>query len=168
MAKVLGVTRLSREQEESTSIERQHEQIQRWADQNGHVLVAWADDVDVSGSVSPFDRAELGKYLRPPLSASWDVLVAAKLDRLTRDTGHFDALVKWAVTSRRSPLTSWPKRLDLSTAAGAFSGNIFAAAAAFERMRIAERNRESRAKLARLGRWPGRNTCIRLLSRAPG
>uniref|UniRef100_A0AB39U217 Resolvase/invertase-type recombinase catalytic domain-containing protein n=1 Tax=Mycolicibacterium phage Alyssa1 TaxID=3240801 RepID=A0AB39U217_9CAUD len=47
--KVLGRARLSVASEESTSIERQREVIEQWANANGHTVVGWAEDIDVSG-----------------------------------------------------------------------------------------------------------------------
>jgi site-specific DNA recombinase len=59
--RVLGRLRLSRSTEESTSIERQREVVQQWADANGHTVVGWATDVDVSGSLDPFKTPQLGR-----------------------------------------------------------------------------------------------------------
>ena len=61
--RVLGRLRLSRATEESTSIERQREVIQQWSDMHGHTVVGWATDLDVSGSVDPFDTPQLGDWL---------------------------------------------------------------------------------------------------------
>ncbi|WP_269757228.1 recombinase family protein [Streptomyces sp. CNZ748] len=63
MARVLGVVRLSRVSDETTSPERQRRSIQRWADQEGHVVVGWVEDIDVSGGVEPWKRPEFGKWL---------------------------------------------------------------------------------------------------------
>ncbi|GGQ32290.1 hypothetical protein GCM10010233_57300 [Streptomyces pseudogriseolus] len=61
MARVLGVVRLSRVSDETTSPQRQRRSIQRWADQEGHVVVGWVEDIDVSGGVEPWKRPEFGK-----------------------------------------------------------------------------------------------------------
>ena len=78
--RVLGRIRLSRSSEESTSVERQRELIENWAKTNNHEIVAWAEDVDVSGAISPFDTPALGPYLKEPASNEWDILVAWKLE----------------------------------------------------------------------------------------
>jgi len=48
--RALGVTRLVRDTEESTSVERQTEQIRATAAPRGHALVHVSVDTDVSGS----------------------------------------------------------------------------------------------------------------------
>ena len=93
--RVLGRIRLSRSREESTSVQRQRELIQSWADNNGHEVVAWAEDVDVSGSVSPFEAPELGPYLTDKHKGEWDILVAWKLDRLARNAISMNYLFGW-------------------------------------------------------------------------
>jgi site-specific DNA recombinase len=72
--RVLGRLRLSRSTDESTSIDRQRELITQWADLNDHTVVGWAEDIDVSGSVDPFDTTQLGDWLssRAP---EFDVIV---------------------------------------------------------------------------------------------
>jgi site-specific DNA recombinase len=85
--RVLGRLRLSRSTEESTSIERQREIVQQWADANGHSVVGWAEDIDVSGAVDPFDTPQLGPWLGHRVT-EWDILCAWKLDRLGSETGY--------------------------------------------------------------------------------
>ena len=60
MARVLGRIRLSRLTDESTSAERQRELIEQWSAMHDHEVVGWAEDLDVSGSVDPFDTRALG------------------------------------------------------------------------------------------------------------
>ena len=85
---------LSRSTRESTSIERQREIIQQWAGSNNHTVVGWASDIDVSGSLDPFDTPELGKWLsdRAP---EWDIVAAWKLDRLGRNAIQLNKLFGW-------------------------------------------------------------------------
>lgn len=52
MARVLGRVRLSRLTDESTSAERQRELIEQWSAMNDHTVVGWAEDLDISGSVT--------------------------------------------------------------------------------------------------------------------
>lgn len=48
----------------------------------------------MSGSISPFDRKDLGPWLTDPEKISlWDAIIVAKLDRLTRNL--FDFLEFW-------------------------------------------------------------------------
>jgi DNA invertase Pin-like site-specific DNA recombinase len=78
--RVLGRLRLSR----STSIPRQREIITQWADANSHTVIGWADDIDVSESVDPFDTPQLGKWLNKRAS-DFDIVACWKLDRLGRN-----------------------------------------------------------------------------------
>src|ERR1700744_1757206 len=85
LMRALGRIRLSKDADETgTSIERQRESIETWAKMHGHDVVGWAVDSGVSGSMSPFDSPELGPWLREPHLALWYVLVAYRLDRLSR------------------------------------------------------------------------------------
>ena len=63
MGRVLGVRRLSHDTDASTSIERQGESIEHWARAHEHTVVAMTQDTDVSGSIAPQDRDDLGPWL---------------------------------------------------------------------------------------------------------
>ena len=108
---------MSRSSEESTSVERQRELIENWAKTNNHEIVAWAEDVDVSGAVSPFDTPALGPYLKEPASNEWDILVAWKLDRLARNSININKLFAW-ITDNDKTLVSISENIDLSTWVG--------------------------------------------------
>ena len=79
---------------ESTSIERQREIIQQWCDANSHAVVGWASDVDVSGSVDPFETPDLGKWLGQRAS-EFDIVACWKLDRLGRNAIQLNKLFGW-------------------------------------------------------------------------
>ncbi len=85
MGRVLGVRRLSHDTDASTLIERQGESIEHWAMAHGHTVVAMTQDTDVSGSVAPHYRDDLGPWLTDRAKLTqWNILCVAKLDRLTR------------------------------------------------------------------------------------
>ena len=92
--RVLGRLRLSRSTEESTSIERQREVIAQWANANGHTVVGWAQDIDVSGSVDPFDTPALGPWLNDR-APEFDIVACWKLDRLGRNAIQLSKLFVW-------------------------------------------------------------------------
>jgi site-specific DNA recombinase len=96
--RVLGRLRLSRSTEESTSIERQREIIQQWADTNKHTVIGWA---------------ELGEWLnrRAP---EWDILCAWKLDRLGRNAIQLNRLFGWCGEHDKT-VVSCSESIDLST-----------------------------------------------------
>ena len=151
--RVLGRVRISRSSEESTSIERQREIIEAWAKQNDATVIGWAEDLDVSGSVDPFDTPALGPWLTDRLH-EWDVLCSWKLDRLARRAvplhrlfglcqDHDKVLV---CVSDNIDLSHWVGRLVASVIAGVAEGELEA---------IRERTRGSQRKLRELGRWAG-------------
>lgn len=61
--RALGIARLRRDTDTSTSIERQAEQIQLQAQLRGDELVHAVKDKDVSGAASPFGRPKLAPWL---------------------------------------------------------------------------------------------------------
>jgi site-specific DNA recombinase len=56
--------RLSNETEESTSPERQREQDEAYCGSKGRDIVHVCEDLDASGAIPPFDRGDLGRWLR--------------------------------------------------------------------------------------------------------
>jgi len=84
VARVLGAVRLSRLTDETTSPERQREDITLWAKLYGHTVTHITVDTDVSGSLPATLRPELGPWLtEPDKVAQWDILVSSKLDRIS-------------------------------------------------------------------------------------
>ena len=153
--RVLGALRLSRDQDESTSIEGQREQIERWAAARGYAVTAWAEDVDVSGGVPSLDRPDLKRKLADP--ASFDIVAGIKIDRLSRDTADFLSFAGW-LNQRGKWLVSTGESICLKgdgSASDMANATVLAAFATMERQRMAERARDSRARLARAGRWGG-------------
>lgn len=152
--RVLARTRISRATEESTSIERQRELIENWARDNDHDIVAWAEDIDVSGSVSPFDAPELGPYLEDPLSEEWDILVAWKLDRLARNSINTHKLFAWIIEQDKT-LVSISENIDLGTWVGRMVASVIAGVAEGELEAIRERTKAAKQKMREQGRWFG-------------
>ncbi len=151
--RVLGRVRLSRSTEESTSVERQREVIQQWASANGHEIVGWAEDLDVSGSVDPFDTPGLGPWLNHR-AGEWDVICSWKLDRLGRNAIQLNRLFGWCQDHDKT-VVSCSESIDLGSWAGRMLASVIAGLAEGELEAIRERQRSSRSKLRQLGRWPG-------------
>lgn len=152
--RVLGRTRLSRSSEESTSIERQREIIESWANQHDHEIVGWAEDVDVSGSVDPFDTPELGSWLSDERKGEWDILCAWKMDRLARRTVPLHRLIGWTQDNDKT-LVCIADNIDLSHWVGRLVASVIAGVAEGELEAIRERNAASHKKLREVGRWHG-------------
>jgi site-specific DNA recombinase len=152
---MLGCIRLSRETDETTSPQRQREQLTRFAQLHGHELIEITEDLDTSGAVSPFKRDGLGPWLtEPALIARYDVIAVAKLDRLSRSLMDFANLLAWAQDHGKT-IASVAESLDFGSAAGRLLASILALFAQFERERIGERVAEAHATLKKAGRFGG-------------
>lgn len=151
--RVLGRLRLSRSTDESTSIERQKEIIEQWAQTHDHTVVGWAEDVDVSRSVDPFDTPELGKWLNDR-APEWDIVATWKLDRLATGSIYLNRVMHWCFEHDKV-LISVTENFDLSTWVGRMIANVIAGVAEGELEAIRERQLASRQKLRESARWAG-------------
>jgi DNA invertase Pin-like site-specific DNA recombinase len=155
--RLLPCIRLSVLDDQSTSPERQFEKIETFARIGDHELVPITEadyDLDVSGSVSPFDRPGLGPWLKDDRIGMWDAICVAKLDRLTRSLFDFVTLVSW-LEARGKTLVCLDPVLDLSTPEGLAFASVTIAFAQFERETIAARVRDAYDKLVRDGQYAG-------------
>lgn len=74
----------------------QQESGTKWAQERGHTIVGTFRDLDVSATVSPFERPDLGPWLAPEQQGEWDVLVFSKIDRMFRSTRDCVKFAEWA------------------------------------------------------------------------
>jgi len=82
--RTLSVERLSKQAPGQTGRRSQDKGNRRYARENGLDIVAWAFDY-YSGNSALWDRPEARPYFTDPeLIASWDVLLGAVVDRITR------------------------------------------------------------------------------------
>src|SRR5690606_15583381 len=152
--RALGVLRLSRSADESTSIERQRESIQLWAAASGATIIDWAEDDGVSGDVSAFDRPALGAWLTEEKAHEYDVVVGWKIDRLSRNTLDFLKLWQW-LEDHGKDIAVTDINIDTSNAAGKVVITLLAALAEFERSMTRDRILDSQKKLRASGRFRG-------------
>ncbi|MFE2856312.1 recombinase family protein [Streptomyces lavendulae] len=174
MARVLGVVRLSKVSDESTSPERQRRSIQRWADREGHVVVGWAEDIDVSGGVEPWRRPQFGRWLPSTIgkdvsavehrialeesrAAEYDVICALKLDRLSRRVLHVHTLVEWCERHGKEVATV-EDGINLNTQMGKLLFGLIATFAEGELEAVKARAKSSYDHLVKEGRWRGGRT----------
>jgi site-specific DNA recombinase len=151
----LARIRLSVSTDESTSVERQREIITHWSQIHDHTIVGWAEDIDVSGKLSPFDTPQFGDWLKNRYP-EFDGVVAWKLDRLARSMFGLNDLFQWAKTNSKT-VVSITESLDLSTTVGVMVAQILAGVAQMELEAIQARQSGSQAHLRQVGRWPGGN-----------
>ncbi len=119
-----------------------------------HEIVGWAEDLDVSGSVDPFDTPSLGPWLSEDKRGDWDILVAWKLDRVGRRAIPLNHLFGWVMEHNKT-LVCVSDNIDLSTWVGRLVANVIAGVAEGELEAIKERTKASRKRLLESGRWPG-------------
>lgn len=165
------MVRLSRDKDDSTSVARQRDYITSWADQNGHEIVGWAQDIDVSGGVAPWLRPKLGQWLpatigtgateeaerrawRESKASEFDILAAWRLDRVSRRVIHLNNLIEWCGEHGKL-LVSTSEGFDVQSPMGRVFVNILAALAEGELEAIKERAKSSFTHLMRKGRWRG-------------
>ncbi|AGK87236.1 integrase [Mycobacterium phage Methuselah] len=74
----------------------QQETGAKWVAEQGHTVVGSFKDLDVSATVSPFERPDLGPWLSPELEGEWDILVFSKIDRMFRSTRDCVKFAEWA------------------------------------------------------------------------
>jgi site-specific DNA recombinase len=151
--RALGVIRLSRMTEETTSPARQRQIIEQWAHARGATIVGWAEDEGVSAAVDPWDRPQLGPWLRGE-QQPFDTLVVWRLDRLARRVLHFAALLEWARAEDKD-MVSATEGFDLSTPLGRMFAQMIAMLAEGELEAIKERQKSSYQHLVTKGRHRG-------------
>lgn len=94
--RALRATRISVETDESTSIERQDQVIEKKINERGDVLVGRAEDRNVSAfKVGPFQRPSLGAWLNDRVD-EFDVVYFARQDRAIRSMKDLHELAGWA------------------------------------------------------------------------
>jgi site-specific DNA recombinase len=152
--RVLGVIRLSDLSDETTSPERQRSSIEKYAGAYDHEIVGWAEDIDVSGAVSPFDRKDLGGWLTDASAGRYDGLLAVRIDRVSRSLFDFLDLWRW-LDKRNKTIISVTEQLDFGTPVGRLLIGILAMFAQFEREMIQARVRDSYNTARTAGRYAG-------------
>lgn len=127
--------------------------ISAWAEVNDHTVVGWAEDVDVSGSIDPFDTPNLGDWLNNRADA-FDVIAVWKLDRLSRNSIKLNKLFGWCIEHDKA-VVSCSEAIDLGTPVGRLIANVIGFLAEGELEAMRERQLSSRRKLRQAARWGG-------------
>lgn len=153
--RVLGAVRQSARRERGVSPAEQKRAIQRWADDRGHEVVKFTEDLARSGKLSAFKRPELGPWFTDPDKVVlWDILVTTKIDRACRNTLDFLTLYQWCDANGKQ-YVSLKEHIDMTTAQGRQNARDAASRAEWERDMDSERRLETIAELERQGRWTG-------------
>ncbi|MEJ2860541.1 recombinase family protein [Actinomycetospora flava] len=153
--RAIGYVRVSTggQVESGAGLDAQRAALVERADREGWDLEVVADEGLSAKTVD--DRPELVAALARLDAGDADVLVAAKLDRVSRSVADFARLLERAST-RGWRLVLLDLGVDTSTPAGEFVANTIANSAQYERRLIGQRTREGlaakRAQGVRLGR----------------
>jgi site-specific DNA recombinase len=156
-ARALVVTRLSRVTDATTSPERQLAICRELIAERGYDEIGVVEDLDVSGSVDPFDRKrrpELAGWLRER-GDEFDVLIAYRVDRLTRSIRHLQELVHWADDHGKLIVSATEQHFDMTTPFAHVVIALMGTVAQMELEAISERNRNRKQDDLRKGNYKG-------------
>jgi site-specific DNA recombinase len=147
-----GYIRLSKEDRDSTSPQRQRERIEKLCAERGWELVETFSDIDVSA----FNGKRRGAFDRMMGSlAGADAIVFWRLDRLTRSVAEFSRLLE---TTQKAgvQLVSTDQPIDTSSAMGKAFVQISSVFAELEAGTTSERSRQMMAYKRGRGEYVGR------------
>ena len=153
--RVTGYIRVSTDEQarEGVSLAAQRERLQAYAVALDLELVAVHEDA--GASAKSLDRPALRAALADLDSGRAEGLVVFKLDRLTRDLGDWNTLLRRYFIEKHA-LLSVSESMDTRSAAGRLQLNILMTVAAWEREIIGERTAEAlrylRAQGVKIGR----------------
>ncbi len=151
--RALIVVRLSRVTDDTTSPERQRSEAERVCNERGWTVVGVAEDLDVSGGKSPWDRPALASWLDRP--EDYDVIVFFRLDRLVRSVAHLWKMVEWSEDHGVTLVSATEPHFDLSDRFGRLIVALVATVAELELDGIRERTRSSHKHLYESGKYTG-------------
>ncbi len=151
---------------EKTSHLTQREAGVRHAEQRDMEVVGFFEDLDVSATVAPFDRPDLGPWLDDSadgMADAWDAMIFAKVDRAFRSIFDCVDVARWAEAHKKILIfTDDNITLDFRSEADSMAtmmAKIFLMLAALfaemELKRIKNRAKDAHAYLRRTPRWPG-------------
>lgn len=149
---MLGYIRVSTDEQADSGagLDAQRTAIEAEAERRGWTdRLRWIDDAGVSAAT--LDRAGVQQALAMLDSGEASVLVAAKIDRLSRSILDFATLTDRAERDGWS-LVALDAGLDMTTAAGKMMAGVLSVFAAYERDLIAERTRKALASRKAQGR----------------
>ena len=153
-ARAIGYVRVSTERQagEGVSLEAQAAKVRAMADVQDATLLRIIEDAGASGK--SLQRPGLAELLAAVEARSVDVVIVAKLDRLTRSVRDLaDLLEQFA--KRGVSLVSVAESLDTGSAAGRLVLNVMASVSQWEREAIGERTRDAMRHKKAMGQRVG-------------
>lgn len=155
--------RVSRVQDDGkTSHTTQRESGERYASAMDWDIVGFFEDLDVSASIAPWDRPDLGPWLNERAN-DWDALIFSKVDRAFRSIKDCSDVAHWAEQNRKILVFSDDGivcnfREDGDPQAQMIAKLFLVMTAMFaelELKRFKGRNSDARKFLNTVDRWPG-------------
>jgi site-specific DNA recombinase len=153
--RVLPSIRLSNDTAATNSPATQRVSIEDWAAEHGHHIVAWAEDLDVSGAVPIRERPGIGPWLAGGRLGEWDAICGHELDRLFRDMRDFVTFARDMKREHGKIIIDVSDGTDTSTQRGMQILEDRALAAERERTRMAERRTRTAQRIRADQRWNG-------------
>lgn len=147
---IAAYIRLSRENEDSASIETQRANVRRWCEANGFDPTDLVEYVD--SGVSGAKALEARKGMRRLMAERPAVVVAWKLDRYARSVSEFLRLVAWG-EAHGVRLATTDNTINTASPTGRMVAVVLAALAEWEREMIKGRIIDGHATRRAQGRW---------------
>ncbi len=159
--RAIGYVRVSTEEQAASglSLDSQRRKVEAMATLSDLDLADVLEDA--GASASSLKRPGMNELMARVKGGQVDVIIIAKLDRLTRSIKDLSALLECLGKARRADgdkgvdLISTSESLDTSTATGRLVVNIMASVSQWEREVIAERTSAALQELLAQGRAPG-------------
>lgn len=149
--KIIGYVRLSRaSREESTSVVRQREIIEKTCAARDFELVGIVEDVDVSATKTRLDRPGLTEARERIRAGEADAVMVWRLDRIARSVVDFGVLLDEGLD-----IISATEPLDTASPMGRAMAEVLQVFARLEAKTIGLRISASQEHLRKVGRFPG-------------
>ncbi|WVX87902.1 serine integrase [Arthrobacter phage Berrie] len=149
--RIIGYVRLSRaSREESTSVVRQREIIEKTCAARDFELVGIVEDVDVSATKTRLERPGLSEVRERIKSGEADAVMVWRLDRIARSVVDFGVLLDDGLD-----IISATEPLDTASPMGRAMAEVLQVFARLEAKTIGIRISASQEHLRKVGRFPG-------------
>lgn len=153
--RLIANIRLSHDTETTNAPEVQRADIQDYAEEFGHRVVAWTEDMDVSGAIPIRNREGIGPWLAEDRLDEWDGLIGARLDRLFRDQLDFLLWCRDFGDKYGKIIIDVEEGIDTSTRAGRRALNHRAETAEEYRMSIVINRGKAQKRIRQEARYGG-------------
>jgi site-specific DNA recombinase len=142
----------SDEQEKKNTIEAQLTLLRKWAEALGHRVVAEYMDDPCSGLIPLRERPDGTRLLQDAQAGAFDIVVCAKIDRLSRSLWELLAAHR-TLEACGVGIKSATEPIDTSDPIGRFLFHLLGSMAELDRERVLEQLSRGRDRVNRAGEW---------------